>query len=399
MDCRASWSRAVRRGGAVLRQHRGVGIGHRGGDRCRRAWAMLVRRTTVAAVHMLSNAVERWTRRRLQSAGSTAVGALCHRGTLLQGVGPDARNPACRHRLRRACSALSQLAANPPTAVVGAAADAADVAMLLAASAADLEAAKARAAALPAEPAGLAGAGTMPGDAVSAGQPAEVLSSAEGPGPQDDAAAAVDPQGTAIPSATTQPPSAMPMEEDAPAPAADARLVIGADAVALAAGSPAAVKTAEPEGGAAPNAAAVVVSATTIEAVAGDPSPPESPAAADKENTPPGKRQVSGSPQGKEGSLAAGGSTAAAIVAQDATVAIVGSTSCSPEKAGPAGRKFMGTPTGQSGAGAVGGGAANAAPPPDASSEAVDGDGAKAGDRRSPFIPMNVFCNPLYSTA
>ncbi len=72
-----------------------------------------------------------------------------------------------------------------------------------------------------------------------------------------------------------------------------------------------------------------------------EPSPPESPAAADKENTPPGKPVADGSPLAKPGSPSPafndGALTASPPAAvESSVVAVVGSTSCSPDKGGSA---------------------------------------------------------------
>jgi len=72
-----------------------------------------------------------------------------------------------------------------------------------------------------------------------------------------------------------------------------------------------------------------------------EPSPPESPAVADKENTPPGKAVADGTslakpespaPAVEDGALPA--SPPAAV--ESSVVAVVGSTSCSPDKGGSA---------------------------------------------------------------
>ena len=64
--------------------------------------------------------------------------------------------------------------------------------------------------------------------------------------------------------------------------------------------------------------------------------PPESPAAADKENTPPGKAVADGSPPAKPGfptALSDEALTASPPAAiESSVVAVVGSTSCSPDK-------------------------------------------------------------------
>jgi hypothetical protein len=195
---------------------------------------------------------------------------------------------------------------------------------------------------------------------------------------------------------------AEPIEEDAALLAADApRLVIGADAVALLQISPAGEVLAEPEEGeTAEGRGAAGGGAIAAEDMRSrDSSPPESLAAVDKENTPPGKHPDGVSPQLKAGSPAAGGGPAATAAVDDAVADVVGSTSCSPDRGAPAGGGgSAGTRAVWAGADAVGGGAAKEAPP-DAGSAAVSANAAKSGDRRGAFISMNVFCNPLYSTA
>ncbi len=158
------------------------------------------------------------------------------------------RNRMCRMylcRLRRACSALSALAADPPSASPGSGTTP-DVRTLLAAAAADLEAAKQRRAALVAEPP--AGPAEVPAILASAGPAVARHEAADANmrGLPAEGCAAVDAAADAVAADELHVSVAVATEEDADqeereTPAAAALLMIGADAVSL----PGAAGTAE----------------------------------------------------------------------------------------------------------------------------------------------------------
>ena len=144
-------------------------------------------------------------------------------------------------RLRRTCSALSALAADPPSASLGSSTTP-DVCALLTSAVADLEAAKQRAAALAAEPpAGPAKAVAVPtSQGHAAAQPAVADAAAAVSMPDrsvEDGAAVPAARGAAADDARElSVAAAMEVEagaEDDERPAAAALLMIGGDAVPL----------------------------------------------------------------------------------------------------------------------------------------------------------------------